>query len=235
MIKVEKNKFIMKATKNKFLIALCTFLGIMLISSCGIFTEVSISVDKGIDLSKYKTFAWLPDEVDTNNNPYNNELIRNNLKNYFGQNFAGRGFTIKRDAPDVLLQIVVNNKQRQKELIYPNHPNEYYYTRYYLKSRYYSPYTYEYYYQDAPVYCYSNGICVQQIEYVEGSITLNVIDRKLNKLVWSGTAKGDIYDPTYINKDIHPAVKRIMKKFPLRDINNKTKASDKDAVHITKN
>lgn len=226
---MSKIKYYIKSFRVLFL-----FCGILLMSSCGVFTEVTISADSGVNLSNYKTFAWLPDQVDTTNTPYNNELIRNNLKNYFGQNFAGRGFRMERNKPDILLQIIVSNTKRHAELIYPIHPTEYYFAPYYYKSRYYSPYAYEYYFQDSIVYCYSNGICVQKVEYVEGSITLNVIDRKLNKLVWTGTAKGDIYDPTYINKDIHPAVKRIMKEFPLPEINNKTKTPDKAVANKTK-
>ena len=34
--------------------------------------------------------------------------------------------------------------------------------------------------------------------------------------VWSGSAEGDIYDPSYIHYHVHPAIDRIMKKFPVR-------------------
>lgn len=209
-------------------------LGLLVLASCGLYTEVSISVDKGVDLTKYKTFAWLPDKMDTNNTPYNNAIIRDNLKNYFGQSFAERGYTAKHNAPDVLLQIVITNKKREQAIVYSSHPEEYYYNTYYYRSRYYSPYVYEYYYENAEFYCYGNGDCLQTIEYMEGSITLNVIDRKLNKLVWSGTAKGDIYDASYIHKDIHPAVKRIMKEFPIREIDYKVKGTGKEIVSNTK-
>ena len=76
------------------------------------------------------------------------------------------------------------------------------------------------------------GYCKETIRYVEGSITLNVIDRKSNKLVWAGTAKGDIYDAAYINRNIHPAVEAIMKKFPVKAIENKGKRSEADEVFI---
>ncbi len=43
-------------------------------------------------------------------------------------------------------------------------------------------------------------------------------DRKLKKLVWTGSAEGDIYDPRYIQFDVHPAIDRIMKKFPVKSV-----------------
>jgi hypothetical protein len=60
------------------------------------------------------------------------------------------------------------------------------------------------------------------------------VDRKLNRLVWSGTAKGDIYDPEYIDKDIHPAVLRIMKKFPVKEIKEKEKKTEKEKIYSLK-
>lgn len=41
-------------------------------------------------------------------------------------------------------------------------------------------------------------------------------DRKLKKLVWTGSAEGNIYDPRYIQYDVHPAIDRIMRTFPLK-------------------
>lgn len=199
--------------------------------SCGIYTEISVSSDASVDLSKYKTFAWLPDKTDTANSPYNNEVIRNNLKNYFGQELAERGYSVNLDTPDVLVQVIIVNKKKEKEVVYPTYPRPYYYCNYYYCSVYYSPYPYDYYYRHYNNYCYAMGYCKETINYVEGSITFNVIDRKDSKLVWSGTAKGDIYDPAYINRNIHPAVEAIMEKFPLAPIDSKKKTTGADDVY----
>lgn len=206
-----------------------------MLSGCGIYTEISVTADGGADLSKYKTFAWLPDKTDTANTPYNNEIIRNNLKNYFGQEMTARGYTVNLDTPDVLLQVTIMNKKLEKEIHYRAYPYPFYYCNYYYCSVYYSPYPYEYYYRGHGTYCYGMGYCKETIEYIEGSITLNVIDRKANKLVWAGTAKGDIYDPAYIKRNIHPAVEAIMKKFPVRVIENKIKKAEVDELFIMNN
>lgn len=200
-------------------------------SACGIYTEISVTSDPNVKFSGYKTFAWLPDKADTSNSPYNNEIIRNNLKNYFGREMTARGYSVDLEAPDLLLQVVIVNKKQEKEVRYPVNPYPFYYCNYYFCSVYFSPYPYDYYYHHYDNYCYAMGYCKETIQYVEGSITLNVIDRKANKLIWAGTAKGDIYDPEYINRNIHPAVEAIMKKFPVNPIGKK-KGDKSDDVYM---
>lgn len=201
-------------------------------AGCSIYTEISVTSDAGSDLSKFKSFAWLPDKTDSANTPYNNEIIRNNLRNYFGQEMTLRGYHVDLDTPDVLLQVTIVNKKREKEVRYPVHPLPYYYCNYYYCSVYYSPYRYDYYYRHYDNYCYAMGYCKETVQYVEGSITLNVVDRKANKLIWAGTAKGDIYDPAYISRSIHPAVESIMRKFPVSPVQKRSSKEEKDDVYL---
>ena len=189
---------------------------VIMVSSCSIYNNISATVDVSTDFTKYKSFAWLPDQTDSTNLPYNNEIIRNNIRNYFGQSFSERGYTVNLDSPDVLLKVIIGTKPMEKVIVNSTGPSPYYYKRYYYGSRYYYPYKFDYYYHYPRYYRYES----HTIEYIQGSITLNVIDRKLNKLVWSGTAKGDIYDPSYINENIHPAVIAIMKKYPVAPLYN---------------
>lgn len=209
--------------KNYFAFLLVTII-ILVYTGCDLYSDISSSSDVATNFSKYRTFAWLPDRTDTTDLPYNNEIIRNNIRNYFGQSFAERGYKVDLDSPDVLLNIVITNKKKEKVIIYSANPYPYYYCNYYYGSTYYYPYDFNYYYRYHPGYCYPSNYYTEKQEYVEGSIILNVIDRKQNKLVWSGVARGDIYDATYINENIHPAVEAIMKKYPVKPITKKSKA-----------
>lgn len=191
-----------------------------ILSGCRIYSNISSIADVDTDFSKFKTFAWLPDKPDTANLPYNNEIIRNNIRNYVGQEFAARGYSVNLDTPDILLKIEINDELKEKGFIVSPFPDPYYYCNYYYGSIYYFPYPYEYYYHNYNTYCYPPDYFIQNIEYVESSITLNIIDRIKNKLVWSGTARGNIYDEKYINKNIHPAIVAIMKKYPVKKLKN---------------
>jgi len=207
-------KLKMKNLKLIFTIAVA----IIFNGACHVYNSITVNKDVETDFSEFKTFAWLKDITDTANSPYNNEVIRNNIRNYVGKSFAERAYTLSVDSPDVLLQVAIHNRKMEQEIIFTRFPGPYYYSRYYFGSDFYSPYRHNYYYIRTSAYCYPMGYCTEKIEYMEGSITLNVIDRKKNKLVWTCTAKGNVYDPYYIDRNIHPAVIQIMKKYTAKII-----------------
>jgi hypothetical protein len=198
---------------------------IVLVGCSTTYNAVSTDYDRSVDFSQYKTFAWLPDKADTANTPYNNEIIRNNIRNYFGQCMSDRGYMFDGESPDILMQLVITNAK--KERVITSYPSSYYYRPYYFGSFYYTPYPYGYYYRHYPSYGYGySGFpgysTTQKQEYVNGSITLNFIDRKNNKLVWTGTAEGDIYDASHISHDLHPAVHSILNEYPVKPMVNRS-------------
>lgn len=186
------------------------------------YNKVYSDFDRSINFSGYKTFAWLPDKADTVNSPYNNEIIRNNIRNYLGQCLSDRAYSFNAEQPDLLMQLEIKNAKKERVLTATTtYPQLYYYRPYYFGSLYYNPYHYNYYYRynSAVPYSYSTGSSsTQKIEYINGAITLNVIDRNTNKLIWTGTAEGDIYDPSVIQKDLHPAVHSIIATYPVKPV-----------------
>lgn len=210
----------------KKIIWISTSILIVMLGGCSsTYNAVSSDYDRSVDFINYKTFAWLPDKADTTNTRYNNEIIRNNIRNYFGQCMSDRGYNVDLENPDLLLQMVITNAK--KERVVTSYPSSYYYSPYYFGSHYYTPYSYGYYYRNYPTYGYGYSgypgyLTTQKQQYVNGSITLNLIDRKVNKLVWSGTAEGDIYDPSQISSDLHPAVHRILDEYPVKPLVNRS-------------
>ena len=203
--------------KNKFLIA-ASILIIALSACTSTYNVVSSDYDRSVDFQKYKTFAWLPDKADTAFSPYNNEIIRNNIRNYFGLCMSDRAYKVDLENPDLLLQLVITNAKKERTV--STFPSSYYYRPYYYGSYYYSPYRFGYYYNNYPSFGYGSGgyATTQKQEYVNGAITLNFIDTKSKKLVWSGTAEGDIYDPSQISKNLHPAVHDILDQYPVKPL-----------------
>lgn len=209
---------------KKILLILNSVIIIMMISCSSTYNLVSSDYDRSVDFTKYKTFAWLPDKADTANTVYNNEIIRNNIRNYLGQCMSDRNYSVDLENPDLLMQLVITNakKQRLVNSYQSSYPSSYYYRPYYSGSLYYSPYQYGYYYRgyghQSFNYSYPSTITTRKEEYVEGAITLNFIDAKTKQLVWTGTAKGDIYDPSYISRDLHPAVHTIIDQYPIKPL-----------------
>lgn len=198
---------------------------LVLLAGCSTtYNTVYTDYDRSVDFKQYKTFAWLPDKADTANTPYNNEIIRNNIRNYLGQCLSDRSYGFDSEHPDLLLQLVITNTKKERVVTSTTYPNLYYYNPYYFGSLYYYPYQHNYYYRYYPTHApysytpsYSN---TQKMEFIKGAITLNIIDRKANKLIWTGTAEGDIYDPAMISKDLHPAVHNILQQYPVKPLVN---------------
>ena len=193
------------------------FIAIILLTGCSVYNNISSDYDRSVDFTKYKTFAWLPDK-DSTNTPTNNQIIRNNTINYFSHCMGAREMKANVDTPDVLLQLVVNSVKKETTVTSPVYNS---YSNYYYSNPYYYPYPSSYYYRSqsfSNYYNYNHGYITQKIEYTQSTITLNVIDRKENKLIWKGTAEGDLYDPSYIEDNLHPAVYDILNNYPVKPI-----------------
>ncbi|MBI2268775.1 MAG: DUF4136 domain-containing protein [Bacteroidetes bacterium] len=211
------------------------------IAGCNIYTATYSNYDRSVDFTKYKTFAWLPDsgivtkKDSFTNTPYDNDIIRNNTKNYIIHCLGERGYRVQVDTPDVLVQLVLLNEKKERIVSYNYSPSYYYsyYPNYY--NHYYYPYYYPYY--DYYTYygwglrsSYYGYTSTYKETYVKGTIIINMFDRKLKKLVWTGSAEGDIYDPAYIMEEVHPAVHSIMKSFPIEPLKKPKKGKDKNGV-----
>src|SRR5579885_889713 len=88
------------------------------IAGCGVYTDISSDYDRSIDFTKYKTFAWLPDK-DTSKSECNNQIIRNNTRNYFTHCMGERGYKASIDTPDVFLDLVVTAAKKEKTVTTP--------------------------------------------------------------------------------------------------------------------
>jgi|TARA_R110000737_G_scaffold104095_1_gene137256 hypothetical protein len=213
---------------------------------CSVYSVVSSDKDNKADFSKYKTFAWLPDR-DNSDKILNNQIMRNNIKNYFTHEFVDNyGFTANTDTPDVLMEITVtvaNKTETEKNAVtttVPTYSRGYYndnntpiyqynypynYNNYpvnnYSGNRYYSsqpnPYNYNGYNTG---YRYQTTYVKEKQDYTRSTITVGMIDSKRNELVWTATAQADIYDDYTQNAkdDIHPAVHKMLESFPIKRI-----------------
>lgn len=190
---------------------------LIFLAGCGVYNSIYSDYDHSVDFTKYKTFAWLPDK-DTTSTPTNNQIIRNNTVNYFSHCMGERGMKANVDAPDLLLQLVIKSVKKETTVTSPVYRS---YQGYTYSNPYYYPYPNSYYYRSPnynDYYNYNHSYITQKTEYTQSTITLNVIDKKENKLVWIGTAEGDLYDPTYIESNLHPAVYDILTNYPVKTI-----------------
>lgn len=197
---------------------------LVIASACGnTYKLLSVDQDESVDFSRYKTFALLPDK-DNENTPYHNQIIHNNTENYLTHELMNRGMTVDKDKPDILLQLQINSKSKQRTQttsIPP--PSYYYYPALSPHNPYFIPHGFLYYYYNMPfgyIPNYTYGITRQTIDYTQSTITLNVIDRKANRLIWQATVQADLYDPSQMKKELHPAVRKILDKYPVKPLSD---------------
>lgn len=196
------------------IIAFLTLAGAVLtLVGCRAYDKIYSDFDRTADFAGYKTFAWLP-ESDTANSAFNNEIIRNNTLNYFTHCMGERGLQAELDSPDVLLQLVVRSLPKQLTMTSAVHQGSLGGGRY---NPYYYPHPNNFYYH-SPFFYGNTRYVTERYDYAESTITLNVYDRRLNRLVWTGSARGDLYDPAYMADNLHPVVYRILKGFPIKPL-----------------
>ena len=106
-------------------LALIGFVSIMM--GCSSYSNIYSNYDKSIDFTSYHTFAWAPDSgiakaKEFDNTAYDNDIVRNNAKNYITHSFSHRGYLVDTDSPDVVLQLVLLNEKKERVVSYHSYP-----------------------------------------------------------------------------------------------------------------
>lgn len=156
---------------------------------------------KGADFSRYKTFAWAGD-TNVSTKKGGNDIVDDNIKNAIDQQLQKKGWRESADHPDILLDYNIAVQVGQKRESNPMY--SYPYTRYIYTRRG----IYSMWYPSMLM-----GYNSYNVPFREGQLTVNMIDAKTNKLVWTGWAEGEITRRQISSKEAEAQVKSIFKKF----------------------
>lgn len=162
------------------------------VASCSTFTAANVSRVGDLDFrNSFHTFTWLPDSGDTLNTAYNNAIIRGNIRSVVANEMHTRQMKLapSKGEADLLLQLLVQTSDRASS-------NNQYNPGFFI-----GPFA----------GTYSSG----RNYYEHTRLTLNMYDRKTNRLVWSGTTEGDLNRAKDFMRNIQPAVAKIMRQYPV--------------------
>ncbi len=192
---------------KRILILLSIVIGL---TSCSTYDYYAIS-NKPINSSRYQTYAWIPETQSKASSTYNNDIATDKIVDATGAELDKRGLKLNNSSPDLLIKYtaVVNNETRTyNEPVYYNPPSRLTPRIGYYRGRaiYYYAYT-----DPFPVYV---GTRARKMQVKEGSIMLDIIERKTSKLIWRGWAEGEVNDPQKAIDDIPVVVANIFKKLP---------------------
>lgn len=182
------------------------FLSLFVIASCGVSSYVE--KDPSIDLNQYRTYAWIGGDKNNkkNNKPYK-DFQESYLAGLISKELEKNGFVKARSNPDILIDydiMIENDVREQSNPVYSRSMVRYFYNPFtrrinarYFPSQYLGQTNYD-------------------VPYKSGTITINIVDTKSNKLVWQGWAETEVTKKKRINHDdMDKIVKSIFKKMDL--------------------
>jgi hypothetical protein len=177
-------------------------LAVVLLASCG--TTAHIEKDESTDLSKYKTFTWMPETEKVAAKGTISDLAAQNIKTSVKQELEKNGWKEVTGNADLLVGydvLVEKNTRVDRDAVY-SRP---------FSRLYYNPYTRRY----GTIYYPSQflGYEENEIPVREGTVTITMIDPKTDKTVWQGWATDEISSNKLTSKDIQRNVRSIFKKF----------------------
>jgi len=178
-------------------------------SSCAVTTHVETAA--GVNFSNYKTFGWANVNGEKKEDIADNDIVDNNIKNAISIQLENQGWKETNQNPDVILDynVMVERKVNQvSEPVY-SYPYTHYYYNGWRRRR-----GYMYYPNDLI------GYHTYNIPFKQGTLTVNMVDAKTNKLIWQGSAQGDVSSKTVTTQEMQTDVTSIFKKFNLPKTNS---------------
>jgi hypothetical protein len=169
--------------------------------------------DKTVNFQNYKTFAWSPYHQNHSNSLIDNDIVAKNIRETASKELESRGLQANIDEPDLLIDYDIFLKDRVRTEQYPIYNYRYNYRRAYPYrpwGRYYNPRNTG----------YSTSYERRQVPYKEGTLIIELIDRKTNTMIWHGWAVETVDDPNTYQEDINKDIQAIFKRFPLQPLSS---------------
>ena len=179
-------------------------LSVILLSSCA--GVATIEKDPSVNLSNYKSYAWVEDVKDTVAVKPTG-IQDQNLHTAVTGGLTKASWKEDRNKPDVLIKHDVLIEKTTKESRNPV------YSRSFTRP-YYNPYMRRWSYLYYP--SQFMGYDVRQYPSREGTLTLTLIDAKTDKVIWQGWTTNEVRSSNLTSKEIEKSVKNILRKFEVR-------------------
>jgi len=165
--------------------------------SCGPSISVYHDYDSEKNISHYETYNWkVYSEIESNRNPiYYNELNDKRIKTAVNRAMQKKGYRQVDFGPDIAIHyhIVVEDKT-----VFMMDPGGHQYGLYWMKDE------------------------MNQYQYQQGTLIIDLMDSRTNDLVWRGWAVAVLEDlrPEKVEEMLNKTIDRIFEPLPLSDRNS---------------
>jgi hypothetical protein len=166
------------------------------INGCAPSVKVSVDYDRAADFSPYKTYTL----VDVAAKGEVSELNATRVMNAIRENMKTKGYAEVPADADLLVNAVTVSKTKQQVTANSD---------YYGYGGIYRPYG----------YWGGGSVTFSTYNYVDGSLIIDIVNNKSQKLLWQGIGNAEIDNkPNNPDEFIQHAVKKILKDFPPKPI-----------------
>lgn len=180
------------------------------LSACSSYNYYAVSSTKA-DVSKYRTYAWVTDNELKADQYYENNIAEEKIIESTNHVLNGRGLQIDNKKPDLLIRYTAVVKDKTKyisEPMYYQSPSYLVPRMAYFRGRRVFYYSYT---RPFPVYVGSDE---RKVQFEEGNIVIDLIDRQSSKVIWRGVAKGEVNNPEKAVNDLPKVIDKIFGKLP---------------------
>lgn len=184
-----------------------TFLMGLFLVACG--PRVETQKQAQVDLSNYRSYAFLPNQDTIRNSEYDNAYVNEVVIDEIRQNMREHDFRLERNQPDLLVYYHLMFDEEMAVNASPIYTNYSYYRPGFYVGPYYRNVVYDNYFTVPRV----AGTNIQQVPYREGTIVIDFIDRRTNEIVWRGRAD-DVVDPENLEQELRSYVDAIFDELP---------------------
>jgi hypothetical protein len=176
----------------------------VLMMSCKPTMSVSTDYDRSANFSTYKSFSLYYLVTNKNVNQLNEQRIWNAIR----EEMKRKGYSENDRNPDLLVNAVSVVKNKQYLSVTSNS---------YGYGGVYRPYGY---WGAGAGRSFGTGT-VQEVNYKDGSLMIDVLDARTKKLIWEGTVSAEINkQPKNPEEAVQKAVSKVMSGFPAGNATN---------------
>lgn len=170
---------------------------VLLLGACSPAMRVTSDFDQNVNFSQYKTFNFYNLKTSGSVSQLNAERIADAIR----AELVAKGMQEVNSNPDLMVNAVTIVKEKQQVSATTN---------YYGYGGLYRPYGYW-----GGMGMGSGYTTVNTYDYKDGSLTIDIVDAKTNKMVWQGTGNKEIdKSPKDPDAAIKEGVKGILANFP---------------------
>ncbi len=178
-----------------------------LIISCG--PKVDTSKRTAKNLNSFTTYAFLPNQDTIRTSNYDNAFVNEVVIDQINVNMQEQNYRLDRNQPDLLVYYHLMMDEDVAVNANPVYTNYSYYRPGYYVGPYYRNYAYNNYFTVPRL----AGSGIEQIPYKEGTIVIDIIDRRTNEILWRGRAN-DVITPNNLEEKLRTYVNAIFEEYP---------------------